>query len=432
MVDFRPFTGLEFDTRVAGDFGNLISPPYDVVDAELRQKLVARSRYNIVRMTLPEAEGALEKYAAAGELAKRWQAEGALVRTPAAFYVIEQRFSIHGRELTRTAICGQVKLSRWREEGIYPHEVTLPKPKADRLNLYRSTRMQHGPIFSLFEDAGSSIAGIVKKVKATPVHREAAGPEGSYDRVWRVTDAATLGALTKEFAKERFFIADGHHRYETSVAYRDEIARTKALPADHPANFVMMCAVPFDDPGLVILPTHRLLELGDWRDVQKGFHSADYVSVSEPGMHSIAQFEANEKGGKQEMFPEAEEYPSFYTYAAGILTVHYMKQGARKAFVKDAGELMAGLNVYEVLVKALPVFFTEVEEAIAQERIKYTHDEEDAIRWVDAGSNRVAILLSPITVRQMAAVAAAGRTMPPKSTYFYPKLPTGVVLKPLE
>ncbi len=415
----RPISGLEFNGNVAGPLARVISPPYDVIDEKQRKVLAARSPYNIVRLILPEAAAGMDKYAAAGALVRKWTSEGALVRTAPALYVIEQRFEVEGRELVRTAVLGEMRLSRWREAGVYPHEVTLPKPRADRLNLYRAARVQPGPVFSLFEDAGGAIASAVAEVKSAPPYREADGPEGAFDRVWKVSDAAAR-RLCDLFAKESFFIADGHHRYETALAYRDEVAGGKPLADDHPANFVLMAAVAFDDPGLVMLPTHRLL-CGDGE-----------ASVTD-ALDALSRDYDVTRGATVDDLKRVTAAPgaSLGIYAGARSALVEMKSNARESFAREAGDLMAGLNVYEALERVLPRFFRDVKAAIAEEAVRYTHDFAEALARVDSGACRAAVILSPIAVRQMAAVASAGRTMPPKSTYFYPKLPTGVVVKPL-
>lgn len=419
MVEFRPVEGWEYNLKVAGAFGDLIAPPYDVIDAARRKELVERSRYNVVRLTLPEAEGSLDKYAAAAALLDKWLRQGVFARCGPAFYVIEQTFTLFGRRLLRTGVLGQARLSPWREGGIYPHEVTLPKPREDRLNLYRATRVAPGPSFSLFEDRGGAVRAAMDAVKASPRYREADGPEGSYDRVWKIEDPAVMERLARAFADERFFIADGHHRYETALAFRDELAAGGALPADHPANFVLMCAVPFDDPGLVILPTHRLLTL-DAADAARGLDALgrDYAVVKADDLGDFGR-------------PGARATDTIAVRVRGESYFLRMKEAARKAWVEEAGGLMADLNVIEVRQRVLPRFFEDVSTAISSERIKYSHEITEAIRRVDDGEFGAAVMLSPVTVRQMAAVAGAGNTMPPKSTYFYPKLPTGVVIKPL-
>jgi uncharacterized protein (DUF1015 family) len=420
MVEFRAVSGLEYNDNVAGPFASVIAPPYDVIDDAQRKAFAARSPYNVVRITLPDAEGNLDKYAAAARTAGRWMSEGALVRTQRAFYVIEQRFTVNGRELVRTAVLGELRLSRWREAGVFPHEVTLPKPRADRLSLYKALKLQPEPIFSLFEDASGAIRKTLVQAKAAPPYRAADGPEGSFDRVWKVADAAIVRRLTTLFAPERFFMADGHHRYETALAYRDELADGRDLAPDHPANFVLMAAVAFDDPGLVILPTHRLLCGRGDTTVERALEglSADYEAApaSPADLESLTLAPA----------------PAIGVYAGGKAYLLRMREPSRIALAASAGALMASLNVYEVLERVLPRFFTDVKAAVAEERIRYTHDFAQAAARVDSGECAAAIVLAPISVRQIAAVAESGSTMPPKSTYFYPKLPTGVALKPLE
>ena len=231
---------------------------------------------------------------------------------------------------------------------------------------------------------------------------------------------ASSAALEGLFAPERFFIADGHHRYETALAYRDEIAAGKPLPAEHPANFVLMAAVAFDDPGLVILPTHRLLSCQGDTTIERALEglSADY----EVAAASAADLKA------LTLAPSA----SVGIYAGKKAYILRMRATSRAALAAGAGSLMADLNVYEVLERVLPRFFKDVKAAIAEERVKYTHDFAQAVERVDSPECPAAVILAPISVRQIAAVAESGRTMPPKSTYFYPKLPTGVALKPLD
>jgi uncharacterized protein (DUF1015 family) len=350
---------------------------------------------------------------------ERWKAEKAIVRSRAAFYVIEQTFEIGGRRLVRTGVLGQARLAPWGKGGIFPHEVTLPKPKEDRLRLYRATGVAPGPSFSLFEDAGGKVRAAMGEIKAANPYWTADGPEGSSDRVWKVTDGATIKGIEEAVAGEKFFIADGHHRYETALAYREELAAKGALAAGHPANFVLMCAVAFDDPGLVVLPTHRLLHLASQGTAQEGLRAleADYTIVR------VASLDGFARGGAMPA--------GIAIYAGGGTYLLRMKGQARAAFVREAGEVMAGINTYEVLEKVLPRFFEDVGRAVAAEEVKYTHDLGEAAARVDSGASQAAVVLAGITVRQIAEVASMGRTMPPKSTYFYPKLPTGVAIKPL-
>ncbi len=419
MVEFRALEALEYSEE-AGAFEDLISPPYDVIDAAARAKLAAKNAHNIVHVILPEASGGMDKYAAAGALVKRWRSDGVLVAGGRAFYVIEQTFASGGKKRVRTALLGQARLAAWREGGIHPHEVTLPKPRADRMNLYKATGVVPGPCFSLFEDAQGTVRALVEKIKTRSPYRVADGPEGSYDRIWKVTGEEETAAITEAFEGEDFFIADGHHRYETALAYRDELAKAGKLADSHPANFVLMGVVPFDDAGLVMLPTHRLLCLEGERSVTESMEAL----ASDYEMEKVESLEAFSRVDEQAPAPIA-----LYDGKASYLLK--MKAASRRAFVAEAGEVMAGLNVYEAREKVMGKFFGDVAGAIAAEHVKYTHSVQEALEAVDRKTCAAALILSPISVRQMAEVASAGRTMPPKSTYFYPKLPTGVAIKPL-
>lgn len=419
MAEFQGVEGIEYDTDLAGDFSDLIAPPYDVINPALAKSLRDKNPHNVVRIILPEAEAPADRYETAGRLVADWIKSGILVRSERAFYVIEQRFEVEKRQMVRTAVLGRTRLAPWGENGVYPHEVTLPRPKADRLKLYRATGLQPGPVFALFEDKAGRVGDILRRVKSSPPWRSGDGPEGARESVWKITDSETICSLTEGCAGESFFVADGHHRYETALAYKRELSAAGSLTADHPANFVLTAAVPFDDEGLLILPTHRLLRLPSRWDAEKALEALaeDYHIESRQAL-DVESFDAASPEG-------------IGIYAAGTFRLLVMKPQTRRAFRREAGELLADLNVYEVRRKVLTRFFDDVDLAVAAEHITYTHEVADAVAAVDSGDSQVAIILRPLTVRAMAAVAAAGKTMPPKSTYFYPKIPTGVALKPL-
>jgi len=419
MPEFLALDGLEYDTAKAGPVDMLLAPPYDVVSEDLRRELAARSPFNIVHIIVPQPAGGLDRYHAAARLVDSWREKGVLRRTGRAFYVLEQRFETGGELLSRTALIGHVRLAPWREGGIFPHEVTLPRPKEDRLNLYRATHVQAGPVFMLFEDGSSAVAGLMERIKKKPPERTAAGPEGAEDRIWKVRDAETISAVETAMAGECLFVADGHHRYETALAYREEAASGGGLPEDHPANFVLAAAVPFSDAGLRILPTHRLVRMDGGADLQAalaGIEKDYFVEaagvidrsfLTEPGAGTVA------------------------LYTSGCWRLLRLKARAREELSRSTGPHAARLNVSEVRHCVLAKFFADVDAAVAEERITYTHDVDEAVGTVDAGGADAAVILAPVSVREMAQAAAAGEVMPPKSTYFYPKIPTGIVLNPL-
>ncbi len=420
MKDFIALSGIEYDVAKAGDFSTLLSPPYDVVDESLRSRLAARNPYNVVRIILPEPSGSMDRYQAAAALVKTWQEAGVLAGGGRAFYVLEQRFELEGRLRTRTALLGRLRLSPWRENGVFPHEVTLPKPKADRLSLYRAAHVQPGPVFALFRDQRGAVATAMDEAKKSVPYRVADGPLRDEDRVWKISDQSTIDLLENALAGEHFFIADGHHRYETALAYREETARGASLPEDHPANFALAAVVTFDDPGLVILPTHRLVRLDSGASIAGALDglARDY------DIEEVRAVDARDA-------LNATSAP-IVLYSAKRWRFLRLKDGAREALVKEAGALMAGINVYEARSRVLSCFFPNVDKAADEEHIGYTHDLDDAIAGVDGGGWDAAVMLAPLSVSTVAAVASAGSIMPPKSTFFYPKIPTGIVLNPLQ
>jgi uncharacterized protein (DUF1015 family) len=416
MTEFKALDGIEYDVAKAGDLADLLSPPYDVISADARKLLADRSPNNIIHLLIPQAEGSLDRYEAAGRLIDRWRAEGVLADAGKAFYILEQSFRLHGESHVRTALLGRIRLGAWRESGVYPHEVTLPRPKADRLNLYRAARVQPGPIFTLAEDRDHVVADVMDRVRNTAPSREADGPEEAHDRIWKISDADTIAELEAAFSDEPLFIADGHHRYETALAYRNELAEASGLAADHPANFVLAAVVPMADPGLFMLPTHRLLKIDDPAAVDKAIAAleADYVVTRIEGANEAA-FASTDTA----------------LYANGACYTLAMREEAARRLEGELGAVMAPLNVNTALRIILPRFFTDVQAAIDEERIAYTHEMTEAAASVDAGEADVALLMAPLPVETVAAVSRGGATLPPKSTYFYPKLPTGVVLNPL-
>jgi len=421
MVDFRPLEAFEYSPS-AGPLEALIAPPYDVIDPEMRRRLAAKSPYNIVHLSLPQPEGGLDRYSAAARTLARWMNEKVLVRSEPAFYVIQQEFQMGRGLFTRTGILGEVRLVPWRQ-GIYPHEITLPKPKEDRLNLYRATRVVPGPAFSLFADKSAELRSILTQVKSAAPYRVCKGPEGSVDTIWKVTGAAVPARISAAFAREDFFIADGHHRYETALAFRDELARMGPLPPAHPANFVLTCAVPFDDEGLVVLPTHRLLALDSPSAARDAIAAlrADY-DIDQADRLLLRDYDLVRTSVPSPV--------ALYADHAGHLLKIRQVSGDR--FSRAAGSVMAAVNTYEVLKMVLPRFYGDVQQAVDGERIAYSHDAELAMCLVDSGQFQAAVILAPLGVRTVAQVASSGNVMPPKSTYFYPKLPTGVVVKPLD
>ena len=243
MAEAQPFPGLRFAGVTLGD---AIAPPYDVISPEEQDRLYDRSPYNVVRLELGRER---DRYAEAQRCFQEWRQAGVLRQDEPSFYVYEQRF--HG-DRVRRGLFARVKLEPWSAGVVLPHEETLTKPKADRLDLLRAVQANVSPVFGLYEDPGKELAGLLSSVCAQAPAQEAKDEAGEDHRLWQVSEPSVVSNVRAFFGNRQLFIADGHHRYETALAYRDE-AGTEA------SKYVLMALVDFADAGLLVLPTHRLI-----------------------------------------------------------------------------------------------------------------------------------------------------------------------------
>ncbi len=263
MATIAPFRALRYDLKHVGSLTNVICPPYDVIDPELQNRLYKQHPANIIRAELNRDEpgdgDANNRYTRAAKFLKNWRSEGVLQEeSQPAVYVYHQEFEADGQKHTRRGFMVRCKLERFGEGKIYPHEETLSGPKQDRLLLTRACRANLSQIFGLFPDDTNAAQNLLEAAakKVTPV--EATDHLGVVHRLWTITDPAVITKLVELMAPKPLFIADGHHRYETACNYRDELAAAGKLTPDDPANFVLMMCVGMSDPGLLVLPTHRL------------------------------------------------------------------------------------------------------------------------------------------------------------------------------
>jgi uncharacterized protein (DUF1015 family) len=414
MAGVEPLRALHYDLGKAGSLAVVTSPPYDVIDEEQRAELASRSAYNVVEVDLPRDPGGGDPYEHAARLLDAWKDEGVLVEdAEPAIWALEQDYDApDGRRLSRRGFLARVKLAPYGE-GIRPHERTQPGPKEDRLRLTRATRHNLSPIFSLHPgDAWRHIGPALEDPWG-----EVTDAEGTTHRVWRVADPAVHEAVATELAEGELLIADGHHRYETSLAYQREVG------AGGEADYVLMALVSLEDPGLTVFPTHRLLK--DLADEQRERIRAE----------AIEHFELEEVA-EDEIVPSPDDPPGTF----GYMDAHQLKPWRLR--LKDEGLLERELGdrsePYRRLDAAIleQLFLTEAvglsaDDIAAKRGLGYTPDGGEAIAKLRAGEYDAAFFLGPTPVELVREVAAAGETMPPKSTYFFPKLLTGIVFNPL-
>jgi uncharacterized protein (DUF1015 family) len=413
VAEVSPIRALHYDLARAGSLADVTAPPYDVIDDAERAALVGRSPHNVVELDLPRALAGGDPYDHAAALLTQWTQEGFLVRDDEpAIWALEQEYDAPGGgRLTRRGFLARVRLAPYGE-GIRPHERTQPGPKEDRLRLTRATRHNLSPIFSLHPgDAWTHLAPALDR----DPWGEVTDPDGTTHRVWRVTDPAAHEAIAKELEPGELLIADGHHRYETALAYQREVG------GSGPHDYVLMALVSLEDPGLTVFPTHRLLSgLADDPARQEALGT---------GLKELFEVEEVPRG---ELDPGGAEGVGVFGYIDSHFQRPFrlrLREGAGLPDSSDAYRTLDAAILEELVLKG--ILGMSADDIAAKRGIGYTPSIEGALGKLDAGDYQAAFLLRPTPVEQVRAVAAAGETMPPKSTYFFPKLLTGIVFNPL-
>jgi uncharacterized protein (DUF1015 family) len=415
VAEVRPIQALHYDLDEVA-LPAVVAPPYDVIDDAQRDELVARSEHNVVELDLPLDPNGGDPYEHAAALLGQWTDEGVLTRDSGpAIWALEQDYTApDGSRLTRRGFLARVRLAPYGR-GIRPHERTQPGPKEDRLRLTRATRHNLSPIFSLHP--GNAWQHLEPAI-GDP-WGEVTDGDGTTHRIWRIADPAVHEAISADLESDELLIADGHHRYETSLAYQQEVGESGS------ADYVLMALVSLEDPGLTVFPTHRLISgLAD--DPAK--HEALGAGLKE--LFEIEEIPADQ------LDPGGDEGVGVF----GYIDSHF-KRGFRLR-LKDTAGLDASLadhsDAYRTLDAAIleelvlkGILAMSTEDIAAKRGIGYTPSIDEALAKLDHGDYQAAFLLRPTPVDQVRAVAAAGETMPPKSTYFFPKLLTGIVFNPL-
>ncbi|HEY7620773.1 MAG TPA: DUF1015 domain-containing protein [Solirubrobacteraceae bacterium] len=414
MADVQPLRALHYDLATVGSLGEVAAPPYDVIDPEQRAALAARSPYNVVRIDLPEGEP--DPYADAAATLARWREEGAVVLDPEpALWTLTQDYTgPDGRALTRHGVFARVRVEDYGPGRIRPHERTHPGPKEDRLRLTRATKANLSPIFSLYDDPGDATAQVL--AAAAPVG-ELTDDDGTVNRLGRVGDPATIAAFREALGGAELLIADGHHRYETARVYADEI------DGEGPHRYVLMCLVALQDEGLTVFPTHRLI-----RDTTPQTQEA--LATTLRGLFAIEEIEQSALRPPDGDGPLTMGYIDAHFQRAFRLTLKDQAIADRALAKMPAAYRHLDTAVLEALVLNGPLGLSE--DDIAHLRgLGYSRTDDEALQFVLSGAYDAAFFLRATPVQQVRDIAAAGVNMPPKSTYFFPKVPTGLLFNPL-
>jgi uncharacterized protein (DUF1015 family) len=424
MADVQAFRALHYDLAVVGSLQSVIAPPYDVIDPAQRAALAARSAHNVVSIDLPVAPLGGDAYEEAARLLDLWKRQGAVVRDdePALWALQQDYTGPDGRQLTRRGIFARVRVEEYGPGRIRPHERTHPGPKEDRLRLTRATRANLSPIFSLYDDpANAAWSAIATEIDGTDAWGKATDADGTLNQLWRVTDGGAIARIKMALGETELLIADGHHRYETARVYAEEIGGE----GDH--RYVLMCLVALQDPGLTIFPTHRLLNKVKDPAVQQKL-----------GTYLREHFEVTP-------IEKADLRPDDDPTASSPLTMGYLDsfhQQPYRLVLKDQATADAALADYPEPYRHLDTAVLEAlifkgvlgmtEDDIAHlDGLGYSRTDEEALQLVESKEFDCAFFLRGSPVRQVQEIAAAGVNMPPKSTFFYPKVPTGLMFNPL-
>jgi uncharacterized protein (DUF1015 family) len=414
MAAIAPLRALHYDVDRTGGLGPVVAPPYDVIDPQQRAELAARSPHNVVAIDLPQAPDGGDPYAHAAAMLEAWIADGIVVRdAEPALWALEQDYTgPDGRQRTRHGVLARVRVEDYGPGRIRPHERTHPGPKEDRLRLTRATGANLSPIFSLYD--GDAWAPLAPHLGAPPFG-EVTDDDGTVHRLWRVADPDAIAAATAALEPAELLIADGHHRYETARVHAQETG------AEDP--HVLMCLVSLRDPGLTIFPTHRLL-----------------TGVDADGRKALR--EAIGRDWEMAEIPLEELEPA----QAGDLAIGYLDAGHRRPLrlvLRDPATAERALPGRSPAYRRLDTAVVEAlllegalglsEDDISHLRgLDYARSTDEARERVLAGDVQAALFMGATPVELVREVAAAGEVMPPKSTYFFPKVPTGLLFNPLD
>jgi uncharacterized protein (DUF1015 family) len=427
VADIVPFAGLRYDPERVGDLSRVLAPPYDVIGEAERAALEALHPQNVVRIELPRGEDDT-RYAEAARLLSSWTTEGILrVDAAPAFYVYDQEFDWAGRRHTRRGFFAAVRLEPFERRVVLPHERTLSGPKEDRLRLMRATHTQISPIFGLFRDADGAAREVIDAATAVVPTIDTVTADGVRHRLWRLGAAPAIARLTRVLAQKQILIADGHHRYETLLGLGPQLRALDFAAGAAAADFAMMFLARAEDPGLLVLPTHRLL-----RDLPD-FDFPALCAAAAPAFDIVEGDETTPEAIEERLGREGTGGVVFAVRVPGRATTTWF---TLKSFVDLSALGPPALRKLDVTVLHGVILGSllgiDAAALASQSFLAYTHLTAEALARVASGEVQAAFLMNPTKVEEVLAACEAGFVLPQKSTYFQPKLATGLLMYGLD
>lgn len=422
MAEIAPFRGIRYNLSKVGDLSRVTSPPYDVISPEDRVRYHKLHPNNFVRLILGEEfetdTASDNRFTRAAKYLEQWMHEGVLAQDPEpAIYVYRQRFEQDGRARTVSGLVPAVRLHDYSDNVILPHETTLAKPKSQLIELMRRTRANLDSIYGLYGDEEGVLDGIIRQAQASEPLAEAVDGNGVAHTLWAITDSGGIEQIIDFFADRRIAIADGHHRYETALNYRDEMRRGRT-DAVLPSDYTLMTLVNVHQPDIIVYPTHRAV----------GGLAQPLIESLDSSLEEDFVIEAS---SRDSLLADMARRQAIGIYRAGSAQTLKMKDSSENKITGCKAACRLELNILHQLILE-QILGIDEENLRNQTNIIYTRDAREAMAMVDRGDRQAAFLLNHIPVRTVLDVATAGERMPQKATYFYPKLLSGLVLRKMD
>ena len=427
MAQISAFKGLRFDTETAGEIKSLCCPPYDIISEQQRLEFLSNNECNIIRLELPK-EGE-NPYSVAADVLKSWEEKGILIREDApALYVYEEEFTAYGQRNSIKGLICRLKVEEFSKGVVLPHEFTLSKAKEDRLNLMKATNCNFSQIYGLYMDEEHTSLSTIDALSEGAPNMEFTDEDNITHRMWIVKDEEAIGKLTNDFTDRKIYIADGHHRYETALNYRNYCREQGLAKEGDACDYQMIFLCDMGHPGLVVFPTHRIV-----RDLKT--FDKDTVLAKCEEYFNIEKFSTAEGMEKilSDKDAEGKKAFGFYTGEGEWYLLTLKDISVMDTVLPDMCTASRQLDVSVLHSLILEKIFGIDKENMAQQiNLTYTKFFEEALSVVDSKKAQCSFVLNPTKVTEIRDVASAGEKMPQKSTYFYPKMITGMVMNKLD
>lgn len=426
MAEIKGYKGLRFNCEKAGKIEELVCPPYDIISDQQREEYIKTNPHNIIRLELPKGD---DKYNKAAEILKDWLENGILIKEDKpAIYIYEEEFTAYGERKAIKGIICRVKLEEFSKGIILPHEFTLSKAKEDRLNLMKATNCNFSQIYSLYMDGGKNTLGKIDSLSKSEPDIQLQDNDNVTHRMWIIKDEKAIADICSDFPDRKLYIADGHHRYETALNYRNYLREQGLAKEGDACDYQMMMLVDMEHPGLVVFPTHRLVRNLDSFNAERVIDGCkEFFDVTE---HSdINTIEST----LMELYNQGKKAYAFYCGGSSYKLLVLKDTNIIKKLLPNASTATQQLDVTILHTLILEkIFGIDAENMAKQINLTYTKIFDEAISSVQQGNSQCAFILNPTRVSEIREVASNGEKMPQKSTYFYPKMITGLVMNQLE